>query len=244
MTISDLSSRLKMNRNVIAKYLEMLLISGQVRMDFFGTAKVYSLSHRVPISALLDFSSDLVIMLDSENRILQVNEPLLQALSVDRESLLGKRLEETDNAFLRDVPVSADADAREQSTEMSCLLNNEKRYFRIKQVPTAFEDGTQGSTLLIEDVTTQMKYRLMLELREATYRRVVEDQPELVCRFMPDFSITFTNMAYSRFFNVLYENIRGVSLLSFFKTDDAEKIRSCISSLTPEMAIKTCEAHA
>jgi PAS domain S-box-containing protein len=244
MTITALSSKMKMNRNLMAKYLEMLLISGQVRMDIIGNAKVYSLSHRVPISAMLEFSSDLVIMLDSENKILQVNEPLLQLLNEDRESLLGKRLEETKNAFLRDVPVGVDIDAREQLTEMSCILHDEKRYFRIKQIPTAFEDGTQGSTLLIEDITTQMKYRLMLELREATYRRVVEDQPELICRFLPDFSITFTNMACSHFFNVPYEVIRGTNLLSFFKDDDAEKIRSCISSLTPKMAITTCDVHA
>ena len=31
MTISDLSSHMKLNRNLVAKYLEILLISGQVR---------------------------------------------------------------------------------------------------------------------------------------------------------------------------------------------------------------------
>jgi PAS domain S-box-containing protein len=244
MTISALSSKMKINRNLMAKYLDMLLISGQVRMDVIGKAKVYSLSHRVPISAMLEFSSDLVIMVDSEGRILQVNEPLLKLLNEDRESLLGKRLDETDNAFLRDVPVGRDIEAREQLTEMSCILYNEKRYFRIKQIPTAFEDGTQGMTLLIEDVTTQMKYRLMLELRESTYRRIIEDQPELVCRFLPDFAITFGNMAYSHFFNVPYDAIKETQLLSFFENDDAEKIKSCISSLNPDMAITTCEVHA
>ncbi|MDT8358252.1 MAG: PAS domain-containing protein [Methanomicrobiaceae archaeon] len=244
MTITALSSKMKMNRNIMAKYLDMLLISGQVRMDIVGNAKVYSLSHRVPISAMLEFSSDLVIMLDSERKILQVNEPLLRLLNLERESLLGKQLEDTDNAFLRDVPVGVDIDAQEQLTEMSCMLNDEKRYFRIKQIPTAFEDGTQGVTLLIEDITPQMKYRLMLEMREETYRRIIEDQPELICRILPDFSITFTNIAFSRFFNIPYEAIRGTGLLSFFKANEAEKIRSCISSLTPKMAVTTCEVHA
>ena len=30
ITISDLASQMKMNRNLVAKYLEILLISGQV----------------------------------------------------------------------------------------------------------------------------------------------------------------------------------------------------------------------
>ena len=33
MTISDVSSKMHMNRNLVAKYLDMLLISGQIDMQ-------------------------------------------------------------------------------------------------------------------------------------------------------------------------------------------------------------------
>ena len=58
LTISETSSRLKMNRNSAAKYLEVLLISGQVESRSFGTAKVFFLSHRIPISAMLSISTE------------------------------------------------------------------------------------------------------------------------------------------------------------------------------------------
>src|SRR5512138_2099041 len=79
MTISDLASEMKINRNLVAKYLDMLLISGQVEMQVIGAAKAYFLSRRVPVSALLEFSSDLVVVVDNDERILQINEqvPLL-----------------------------------------------------------------------------------------------------------------------------------------------------------------------
>ncbi|NMB78378.1 MAG: histidine kinase, partial [Methanomicrobiales archaeon] len=48
LMISDLSSRLRINRNVMAKYLEILLVSGDVEMDIQGNAKLFTLSKRIP----------------------------------------------------------------------------------------------------------------------------------------------------------------------------------------------------
>ena len=70
----------------MARYLDMLLISGQVEMQVIGAAKVYFLSHRVPISAMLEFSSDYVIVLDTEQRIIQVNEKVLSLL-LEKENI-------------------------------------------------------------------------------------------------------------------------------------------------------------
>ena len=44
ITISDLATKMEMNRNLVAKYLDILLISGQVEMQVIGAAKVYFLS--------------------------------------------------------------------------------------------------------------------------------------------------------------------------------------------------------
>ena len=105
MTISSLSSRLHMNRNLVAKYLDMLLISGQVEMKVTGTAKVYYPSSRVPVSAMLEFSSDFVIMLNEEQTIIYVNEPVLKLLDEKREMLVGRNTRELDNSFVRCLPV-------------------------------------------------------------------------------------------------------------------------------------------
>ena len=103
MTISDLSSQMKLNRNLVAKYLEILLISGQVEMQEIGPAKVYFLTQRVPISTMLEFSSDLVIVVDTEGKILQVNEHVPALLAMKREALTGLRLQEIDNPFIQNL---------------------------------------------------------------------------------------------------------------------------------------------
>ena len=83
------AAKMEMNRNLVAKYLDILLISGQVEMQVIGAAKVYFLSHRVPISSLLEFSSDMVIILDSALTIMQVNEPLLVQINEREKHWLG-----------------------------------------------------------------------------------------------------------------------------------------------------------
>ncbi|NYT05114.1 MAG: helix-turn-helix domain-containing protein [Methanomicrobiales archaeon] len=74
MSVSDISAMLGMNRNTVARYLDMLLVSGQAEMKAYGKAKVYYLSQRVPIAAMLDFSSDMVVVLDRDLRVVQAND--------------------------------------------------------------------------------------------------------------------------------------------------------------------------
>jgi len=43
--------------------------------------------------------------------------------------------------------------------------------------------------------------------REARYRTVIEDQSELICRFLPDGQLTFVNLAFCRFYNKTREEL-------------------------------------
>ena len=54
LSISDISRELNLNRNSVAKYVNMLMVSGDLEMRSFAAAKVYFLSKRVPISTMLD----------------------------------------------------------------------------------------------------------------------------------------------------------------------------------------------
>ena len=74
MSVTDISKSLKKNKNTIGRYLDILLVSGQVDMRAFGMAKVYTISQRVPLSAMLSYSSELIMVLDNESRIIDINE--------------------------------------------------------------------------------------------------------------------------------------------------------------------------
>jgi PAS domain S-box-containing protein len=202
MTISDLACEMKINRNLVAKYLDMLLIAGHVEMQVIGAAKVYFLSRRVPISALLEFSSDLVIVFDSDQRILQVNEQVPLLLETGKEALIGKTIHELDTPFIRALQASWTArgpqEKGESVADVDCSIRGEERHFRVKLVPTAFEDGSDGLTFIVEDITTRKKYEEMLRISEARYRGLVQSSGEAIIGNDPDGKIISWNPAAER----------------------------------------------
>ena len=203
ITISDLSTKVKLNRNLVAKYLDMLTIAGQVEMRMLGTAKVYSLSQRVPVSALIEFSSDYVIAIDSEQTIIQVNEPVLERIRLTREDLIGKKLGDLDIPFIKNLiagKLPGDEDnLAENISETVCMQNERRFYFRVKRVPTVFENGHHGLTFIIEDVTARKESEEALKISEARYRGIVEDQTEFITRFRSDGTLVFANESYMRY---------------------------------------------
>jgi PAS domain S-box-containing protein len=216
ITISNLTTKMKLNRNLVAKYLDMLLISGQVEMMTVGVAKVYFLSQRVPVSAMLEFSSDLVVMIDYDGKILQVNEHVLTLLDEKRESLIGKRIDEIGNPFIHDLPITMDEKERQGGseivTERSYLIRDEKYHFHYKRVPTAFEDGSHGFTFIIENITSRKKYQEMLEISEARYRGIVRSSGEAIIGTTADGRIVSWNPSAERLYGYTESEATAKSL--------------------------------
>jgi PAS domain S-box-containing protein len=181
LTISDISQHLKMNRNSVAKYLEILLISGHVEMRSFGAAKVFFLSNRIPISAMLSFSSDYIMVLDNDLRILQINDNFLKFLDMNKEEVLGKDVSEPPFSFLQELPfqtiILKKPEQRELAAEISVLRNGSRSYFWTKVIPTVFDDGGQGLTVILEDISGQKRAQQELMESEEKFKSMIELSP-------------------------------------------------------------------
>ena len=92
MSVTDIAKALGKNKNTTGRYLDILLISGQVDMRTYGMAKVFTLSQRVPLSAVLSYSKDLIMVLDKESRIADINDNFLNLLHLTRKDAVGKNL--------------------------------------------------------------------------------------------------------------------------------------------------------
>ena len=71
------------------------------------------------------------------------------------------------------------------------------------------------------------------------YRHIVEDQMELVCRYLPDCTLTFTNKAYCRYHEKSREELFGKSFLPSVRPDDRQVVLEFIKSANPENPIST-----
>jgi PAS domain S-box-containing protein len=76
-----------------------------------------------------------------------------------------------------------------------------------------------------------------LEASERRYRGIVEDQPELVCRFAPDGALSFANQSFCRYFGKSAETLAGTSFLALFPDEAHEMIRQAWSHLAADRPI-------
>jgi PAS domain S-box-containing protein len=78
-----------------------------------------------------------------------------------------------------------------------------------------------------------------LRENEQRYRSVVEDQTELICRFLPDGTHIFVNDAYCRYFSMRQEEIIGRRFTPRIPFDDRQRVKAHLASLSRESPVST-----
>lgn len=237
LTITDISRKLSLNRNSTAKYLDILLISGDVALNSYGPAKVYTFSHKMPLSAMLKFSADIILLIDKQMHVLDANENALALLGQSRDTLIGSPLEDIKSPLIARLSIPQVFDEiqtkGEVQREFSITLQNEERHYRIRLIPTIFDNMDEGVTIIGEDITKQIRFAESLMISEMRYRAIVQDQTDVICRWRPGGDITFINESLSRFIGIPSDALKGENILSYTYPDDIPVTREKITHLTP-----------
>lgn len=238
LIITEIAQQLGINRNSAAKYLEILLFTGQVEVRQIGMAKIYTVSQRVPLSGLLRFAREQIVVVDDEGRIIQANDQLLDFWRLPREALLGERFDRVDRAPLRGLVLpAADGTGEAERRDLSFEYDGRTVHCRVSLIPTVFEDGGNGCTVIIEDLTAEREYERQIAENEARYRAVVEDQTELIARHLPDMTVTFANDACRRFFGTEQADQGALDVTTFLSPEDMRGISDIRKNLSAESPI-------
>jgi PAS domain S-box-containing protein len=182
LSITDLVKSVDINRNTAGRYLERMLLSGQVEMRRFGMAKMYTLAERLPVSSVLSISLELVLQLDFSQRILYANDTLLTFLDVPAKALIGKHIEFTPFpvVFEEVFPELLDRFRRglrgeEWHGELSRPVRD--TFFFCRVAPTVSNEGTKSVSVLLEDITNQKRDEERIRASEARLRSIFMVSP-------------------------------------------------------------------
>jgi diguanylate cyclase (GGDEF)-like protein/PAS domain S-box-containing protein len=108
----------------------------------------------------------------------------------------------------------------------------------IGQLALAFD--TMASSLQQHNAQVEAQ-TMALQISEARYRAIVEDQTELVCRFMPDGTLTFVNEAYCRYFDKSRDDLIGKSFMPLIPKEEQPNVEAMMASLNASKPVVSYE---
>lgn len=91
--ISEIARQSKISRITAARYLDQMHMSGQTKLFEIGKAKKYLLVSERSTLNLCDLSTNFILILDHDLKIVYVNEAYLRFSHSSRNSVMGKRIE-------------------------------------------------------------------------------------------------------------------------------------------------------
>ncbi len=242
LSITDIVDVVNINRNTAGRYLESLLVSGQVEMRHFGMAKIYTLSHRVPVSAVLSISSELILQLDTSLRVIYANGPFLSFLDTSAQDLFGKNIEYSplvtvfNDIFCPFVDNIKQGIAGEEWTG-ELALNQRRIFFSCHIAPTVFDDGHKGVSVILEDITWRKENEARIQESEARYRLLAESSNDLIFMIGRDDRVEYVNRFAASLIGIDPADIIGQPRSMLFHGDQAlhqgEQLQKVITLGTP-----------
>jgi diguanylate cyclase (GGDEF)-like protein/PAS domain S-box-containing protein len=91
----------------------------------------------------------------------------------------------------------------------------------------------QANAELHQQMAERAQAEAALRVTEALYRDLVESQPDLICRYRPDTTLTFVNAAYARFFGRPPAALLGQRFIEFLGAEEREAVREQLAAFIP-----------
>lgn len=227
MSVTEIAKALKKNKNTTGRYLDILLISGQVDMRTYGMAKVFTLSKRVPLSAVLSYSKDLIMILDKDSRIVDINDQFLALLHLERKEAVGKNIAylkspEVDMHELIGALAAAAPEGPDSLISFKSQVSGES-IFRQKSIPMVFDDGAKGRTLILSDVTGEILREREIREWEERFRMMAENIRDAMLIIEND-KCTFVNRSLVEITGYTFEELWAMNPRAIIAPEDQERM--------------------
>ncbi len=102
-----------------------------------------------------------------------------------------------------------------------------------RQVEMRNTELLQANAELRQQIAERAQAEAAWRETETLYRHLVENQPDLICRFLPDTTLTFVNAAYARFFEQQPTELLGQRFIEFLCAEVQAEVWKHLATFTP-----------
>ncbi|MCP1661429.1 MAG: PAS domain S-box protein [Methanocalculus sp. MSAO_Arc1] len=218
LSVTEVAEALGRNKHSTGRYLASMYAAGQVEMRTFGKAKIYSLAYRVPLPSLIQTMSERIIILDTDLRVLFINQASTDFLGVSGDRVTGQDIRYLpvsdpaihDLCLLLADQVSDTEQVIEHAVEN---VSGEITYLHTRIIPS-FDDGHRDVYVIVMvDITDSVTALEALRESEQQYRELVEMAHAIILKLDVEGRILFFNEFAESFFGYSKEEVLGKSVI-------------------------------
>lgn len=246
MSITAISGELGINRNSVAKYMDILQIQGSVDGRKVGTSKIYYLSERLPSASIMRFCTRPLFMINQDFVIINLNRSLSERMGIPVDRLIQQPFEALPFRFLDGLAprqvLRAALRGMEQRVRAHLVNGTQSALVTLLFIPVVFENGKPGVSVILDENETSPQTR-------TGGSRIIEyddmgGQLEYHVRHTREGIIQYVNDAYCRAVGKQREDLVGTIFKPLVSADDENRISELLSGLTPQYPVGTIEYSA
>jgi len=195
--------------------------------------------------AVMDGASDAILLADMQGNLIQGNrkaETLLGCSPTEMTQLRIHDIYPQDDS--RPAPITfADVTPEGQGQLLNGQLQRRDGHpVAVDVTCSVITVGQQQLQMgIFRDISDRQRIEEQLRKSEAQYRAIVEDQTELICRFLPNGQFTFANGAYCRYFGLDPDQYHQCNLWDYVVGENVSMVRQQVQKLTPARPTITYE---
>jgi len=176
-------------------------------------------------------------------QVIEINNAFERITGLSEESVINKHfsdivkpLSDNDIDWIKRVGNIALNGGESEVEEFSEVI---QRWLKIKiYSPEKYYFAT-----IFNDITKEKELQRELELRNDMYSSIVRTQKEMICRFSPDFTLTFINDSCCRYLGKTRFELLGRKFLEFFPVSEHKKLLEPLKKITKDMPQIEYELH-
>ncbi|WP_319579923.1 PAS domain S-box protein [uncultured Methanospirillum sp.] len=224
LSISEVAQLCGHHRHTVARYLDSLVLSGRLEMREHGQKKKYYIADVKPESSLLNFSSHILIILNTDLTIRWVNDTFLRLFNSTSESVIGLSIESLQlerifgTVFPHEVRVVSAGETR--SFESSIEQEEKIRTYLFTISSVSFFQERPALVINGEDITEKHTLLEAIRINESNLRLITESVRDIIIRWDVAGIISYVSPACGILTGFVSQEIVGRNISEFIHPND------------------------